>query len=82
MGWWKVQGTENVLGDGPLDILGAAVAEVAKEYQASFKRRPTKAEWEILLTEALLVGVASERPEIRVLDEGVVRKIHIDLEHT
>jgi hypothetical protein len=80
MGWWKVQGTETVLGDVPLDILGDAVAEIIKEYQSALKRRPSKEEWESLLTDALLAGVTTERPEARALEEGVVRKVLIELE--
>ena len=74
MGWWKVHGTLNVIGDVPLDALGAAVARVVDEYQAAFKRRPTKAEWETLL----LAVLGAEESEARAIDEGVARRVTID----
>lgn len=76
MGWWKVEGTQNVIGDGPLDTLGEAIREIVGAYDAAFKRRPSRAEWE-----ALLLGVlGTEEPEARVLDEGAVKKVRLDSE--
>jgi len=75
MGWWKVERTSNTIGDGPLDSLGASVAEVIDQYQIAFNRKPTKAEWEALLR-AVLGG---DSPEERVVDEGVVDKVSIEL---
>jgi hypothetical protein len=74
MGWWKVKGTETTIGDGPLESLEGAVADVAAQYQEAFKRRPTKAEWESLL-HAVLGSSASDE---RVTDEGTVNKVHIE----
>ncbi len=75
MGWWKVEGTQHVIGDLPLDTLGAAAGEIVAAYEAAFKRRPTKAEWE-----ALLLGIlGAEEEEARVMDEGVVKKVRLDL---
>jgi len=74
MGWWKVEGTQNVVGDGPLDTLGEAVREIVGAYEAEFKRRPSRAEWEALLLGAL----GAEEPKARVLDEGVVKKVRLD----
>jgi hypothetical protein len=74
MGWWKIQGTENAVGDGPLDALGGAVMSVIAEYEAAFNRRPTKAEWEALLVAVL----GTEEADERVLDNGVVRSVHIE----
>jgi hypothetical protein len=74
MGWWKIEGTEHVVGDGPLDTLGAAVREVVGAYEAAFKRRPSRAEWEALLLGAL----GAEEPRARSLDEGVVTGVHLD----
>ena len=42
--------------------------------QTAFKRRPTKAEWE-----ALLAVLGAEEEEARVIDEGVVKKLSLDL---
>jgi hypothetical protein len=53
MGWWKVQGTDDTIGDDPLDALGGAVTSVIEEYQTAFNRRPTRAEWAALLTAVL-----------------------------
>ncbi len=76
MGWWKVEGTQNVIGDGPLDTLGGAVLEVVAAYEAAFARRPTRREWE-----AMLLGVlGAEEPEARVMDDGIAKKVSIDSE--
>jgi hypothetical protein len=76
MGWWKVEGTQNVIGDGPLDTLGSAVREIVSAYETAFKRRPTRAEWE-----ALLLGVlGAEEGEARVVDDGTVKKVRLDAE--
>jgi hypothetical protein len=74
MGWWKIEGTQNVIGDAPLDALGAAVREIVMLYEAALNRRPTRTEWE-----ALLLGVfGAEELEGRVIDEGVVKNVRID----
>jgi len=73
MGWWKVQGTENTIGDGPLDALGGAVVAVVEEYQAAFNRRPTTEEWGALLT-AVLGGEGADR----ALDRGMVKRVHVE----
>ena len=67
MGWWKVQGTETLIGDLPLDALGRAVSDVAASYQAAFDRKPTKAEWEALLRAVL----GNREPEWRVFEDSV-----------
>lgn len=74
MEWWKVQGTENVVGDTPLDALGEAVSAVVTEYQAAFGRRPTKPEWEALLRSVL----GNETPEFQCMDEGVVGQVFLE----
>ena len=76
MGWWKVENTQDIIGDGPLDALGAAVMEVVVAYETTFKRRPTRAEWEALL----LCALGAEEDEARTLDAGVVTKVHLDVE--
>ena len=76
MGWWKIEGTQDIVGDGPLDTLSTAVMEIVAEYGMSLGRRPTKAEWE-----ALLLGVlGAEEDEVRALDEAVVTKVRLDAE--
>jgi hypothetical protein len=74
MGWWKVEGTQHVIGDGPLDTLGVAAREIAAAYEAALKRRPTRAEWEALL----LAVLGTEESEARVIDEGVVKSVRLD----
>jgi hypothetical protein len=66
MGWWKARGTEAVIGDEPLDVLGAAVGKVVKQYEATFGRRPTITEWEALLRSVL----ALEQLEYRCAEDG------------
>ena len=75
MGWWKVEGTQNVIGDEPLDTLSAAVSEVIAAYEVSFQRRPTKAEWEAQMTGVL----GGEEHEERALDDGIVTKVRLDV---
>ena len=74
MGWWKVKETQHVVSDMPIEALGAAVAAVLAEYQVAWKRRPTKEEWEALLTATL----GAEEPEARALDDGVVSMVKLD----
>lgn len=53
MGWWKVQGTENLVGDDVFSVLRDAAIAVNAEYRREFDRSPTRAEWEVLLHDAL-----------------------------
>lgn len=76
MGWWKVQGTDNVIGDGPLEALEEAVAEIVSQYQETLNRRPTKTEWESLLRAVLASATSDER----VTDDGFVKRVQIELE--
>ena len=75
MGWWKVQGTDNVIVDGPLEALEGAVAEILSQYQEAFNRKPTKAEWESLLR-AVLGSATSEE---QITDDGIVEQVRVDL---
>jgi hypothetical protein len=76
MGWWKVEGTQDIIGDAPLDTLTDAVAEVVSAYEEEFGRLPTRAEWQSLLS-AVLGSFASDE---RVTDEGTVKSVTIELE--
>jgi hypothetical protein len=67
MGWWKVQGTDNMIGDLPLDAIGGAASQVVAEYQRAFGRRPTSAEWQALL--ATVMG--AEEPEYQCFSDIV-----------
>ena len=53
MGWWKVEGTENLVGDLPMESLGAAVDEIVSMYRSEFGRPPTREEWQSLLLAVL-----------------------------
>lgn len=73
MGWWKVENTENLIGDQVLDILSSAVLGVVDEYQQKFGRRPTVAEWEALLFAIL----SAEEPDAMVTDGAIPTTIRI-----
>jgi hypothetical protein len=76
MGWWRIQGGKDTIGDGPLDVLGLAVTEVLAEYQRAFKRRPTRSEWEALLHAVL----GSQDVEHRILEEATVKGVKLEVE--
>ena len=76
MGWWRVEGTQDTIGDSPLDTLSSAVAAVLHDYRSAFGRRPTKAEWEALLGAVL----GAEEPQARVLDSGFPTRVRLDVE--
>jgi hypothetical protein len=70
MGWWKSRHFEDaVVGDEPLDVLGAAVTKIAQIYQAEWKRLPSMAEWEAMLTNVL----GNEDPTYAVSDTAIDR---------
>lgn len=75
MGWWKANGTEDTIGDVPLDALGGAVSAVLAEYQAELGRKPTKREWEAMLCAVL----GNEMPQYRCMVEGIVADVSIEL---
>lgn len=72
MGWWKLRGSDDVVGDLPLDVLGIAVRDVVLAYQQSFNRRPTLVEWEHLLR----IALGHEEPALRASDT-VVRRVTV-----
>lgn len=76
MGWWKVVDTQHTIGDGPLDSLGAAVADVVEQYKAALGRQPTTAEWEALLFAVL--GAASSDAGILGQDKVKGVTLHLD----
>lgn len=53
MGWWKVQDSNDLVGDDAFDILRRATLDVLALYRAEFDRAPTRSEWEVLLVDAL-----------------------------
>lgn len=44
MGWWKIQGTETVIGDLPLETLAEALETVFAMYREELERDPTRDE--------------------------------------
>lgn len=75
MGWWKVNGTDNIIGDGPLESLEGAILDVVAQYQEAFNRRPTKGEWASLLYAVLGSATTDER----VTDDGTVKSVHVEV---
>jgi hypothetical protein len=53
LGWWKVQGTDDLVGDDVFALMRDAAEEVLRRYKSEFDRAPTCAEWERLLQDAL-----------------------------
>lgn len=76
MGWWKVQGTNDTIGDAPLDAVGTAIAAVLVCYQDAWSRRPTRSEWEAILTAVLGAEEEGSKP----LDQLVVTRVVLQVE--
>jgi hypothetical protein len=53
MGWWKVQGTNDLVGDEAFSLLRNAAIAVAAAYHEQCARPPTRSEWERLLQDAV-----------------------------
>lgn len=53
MGWWKVEGTPDVVGDEVFGLLTDATQAIAELYQKEFGRKPTRSEWQRLLQDSL-----------------------------
>jgi hypothetical protein len=53
MGWWKVQGTQDLVGDDAFSLLRSATWEIAQLYEREFGRLPTRREWQLLVHDAL-----------------------------
>ena len=53
MGWWKVEGSDDVVGDDVFSILRVATREIAQSYTQAWGRPPTRTEWQILVRDAL-----------------------------
>ncbi len=75
MGWWRGMTSGQLMGDGPLDILRDAVAQVVAEYRSEWSRKPTAAEWGALLTSVL--GVKDE--DLAPVEDGAVGAVRIEL---
>ena len=53
MGWWKVQGTEHVVGDDVFFLLREAALAAATAYECELGRRPSREEWALLIRDSL-----------------------------
>ena len=83
MGWWKVQGTEDLVGDEVFSLLRNAALAVAATYQHEFDRVPTIREWEILLHDAIepVADLESSEKEYLIAGANVrPRAVTISLE--
>jgi hypothetical protein len=54
VGWWKIQNSDDLVGDHAFDPLRDAATQVAQEYTREFGRPPTRSEWQRLIHAALL----------------------------
>lgn len=89
MGWWKVQYTEDVVGDEPFGILEEAICRVVEEYEREFGRLPTRSEWQRLLEtslqpfEDLGAALPGEPPPLRyfTLERSKLRSVAIMFEN-
>lgn len=81
MGWWKVQDTEDLVGDEVFDLVRDAALVVAAEYARAVGRAPTAREWEHLF---LLALYPVETPEYTVtsyvVNEGKPATVEIRME--
>ena len=81
MGWWKVQGTEDLVGDEVFDLVRDAALAVAAEYERAVGRSPTRREWERLLLMALYpVKTLESTVTSYVVNEGKPATVEIRME--
>ncbi len=73
MGWWTIPETNNVIGDRPLDLLGEAVSSVVQEYTSALGRRPTKAEWEAMLSAIF----TNDDAQLAATDDGSITLVRV-----
>ena len=71
MGWWKVQNTEDIVGDDAFSILRVATTEVLRLYQREFDRSPTRSEWQRLIRNSLQPLEELESPRESLFNEDV-----------
>jgi hypothetical protein len=82
MGWWKVHGTEDLVGDEVFQMLRDATMEVAAEYTKEFGRLPTRSEWQRLIQDALqpIGDLRSSEKESLFAENSRPREVQILLE--
>lgn len=82
MGWWKVQGTDDLVGDDVFGILRDAAKEVVQEYVREFSRPPTRTEWQRLIQDALepMEDLDSSSRESMFAENSRPRSVEISVE--
>ncbi len=73
MGWLRAPDTDALVGDGPLDTLGDAVAMIKQQYQEALGRGPSRQDWEALLSMVL----CNEDPEYRPIAKRIVVSVRL-----
>ena len=83
MGWWKVQGTNDLVGDEAFSLLRNAAIAVAAAYHQQCARPPSRAEWERLFRAAVqpIESLESTSVESIIADaQGNPKAVHIAVE--
>ena len=82
MGWWKIQGTDDLVGDDVFNMLRQAAIDVAGEYLREFGRLPTRFEWQHLVQDALepIGDLHSSRRDSLFAEQARPREVQIVLE--
>jgi hypothetical protein len=82
MGWWKVQGSEDLVGDDAFRTMREAANEVVSLYRRDFDRAPTPSEWQRLIGEALepIEDLESPRTQSMFNDRLRPREVQITVE--
>lgn len=73
IGWFRTPKTDALVGAGPLDTLGDAVAMIKREYQEAFGRGPSREDWEALLSMVL----CTEDPDYRPIAKRIVVSVRL-----
>jgi hypothetical protein len=82
MGWWKIENSDDLVGDDVFDMLRDATERVAAEYLREFGRRPTRSEWQHLIQDALepIEDLNSAKQESLFAENSRPQKVEIVLE--
>jgi hypothetical protein len=82
MGWWKVQYTEDVVGDEVFTILREATKRIAALYEHELGRRPSRSEWQRLIQDGLEPVESMDSTEVRspFVENSRPRAVEIVLE--
>lgn len=67
MGWWKVESSNDLVGDEVFSLLRSATLAVAAAYEEEWGRPPTRTEWERLVSDALQPAESLEASSTRTI---------------